>query len=716
MSSLDYVVLAAYFVLMIWIGRVAMRRVKAQEDYFMGGRQFGKWLQAFAAFGAGTGSSDPVNTARTSFTSGMSGIWSTMSWLFVTPFYWITGVWYRRMRHLTLGDWFTERYESKALGAGYTIFGIIFYIVYGAMFFAAIGKVAAPLLGDTIILGGQTLNLEYILVPLIAVIVIVYGVLGGLTAAYWTDMVQGIFIIILSIMLVPFGLEALIELFGYPTTDGLMTGFRIMHEQLPAGMFQLVGSANASEFPLYRIIAVTVISLVGVVIQPHFIATGGGSAKTELNARIGLVAGNLAKRFCTIGWAITALIVLALYADNAEMMQDPGKAWGIASRELLIPGLRGLMLACLLAALMSSADTYMIVSSALIVRNIYIPFVNKNASESKCLLIGSVTGIFVIVGATVVSLVVMDVFALLQLTWIVPILFAAPFWIGMYWRRASTGAAWFTIAFTALFFFIIPWVIPMVAPGLQQSERYTKVTHLVTTRIERPAAPSDIRRRAMEIAEYEKSYTTAAGDAVALAELGVRPDPIQDGQIIFDTVVSGGKSIYWSGGVEPLEGAQLVEVGRSEEANRMVVSQTYEGPMQGSGLFRLDFLIYDFFGMDLQGKTDSMLATMELPTKIVLPFLVMIASSFFMGRNSTEALDRYYSKMKTPVRPDPEEDKKALEQALLDKDAHESKKWIPGSDLEIEKPKMLDIFGFLGTFAMCFLIIGLAIWIARIGS
>ena len=502
MSSLDYVVLAAYFVLMIWIGRVAMRRVKAQEDYFMGGRQFGKWLQAFAAFGAGTGSSDPVNTARTSFTSGMSGIWSTMSWLFVTPFYWITGVWYRRMRHLTLGDWFTERYESKALGAGYTIFGIIFYIVYGAMFFAAIGKVAAPLLGDTIILGGQTLNLEYILVPLIAVIVIVYGVLGGLTAAYWTDMVQGIFIIILSIMLVPFGLEALIERFGDQTTDGLMTGFRIMHEQLPAGMFQLVGSANASEFPLYRIIAVTVISLVGVVIQPHLIATGGGSAKTELNARIGLVAGNLAKRFCTIGWAITALIVLALYADNAEMMQDPGKAWGIASRELLIPGLRGLMLACLLAALMSSADTYMIVSSALIVSNIYIPFVNKNASESKCLLIGSVTGIFVIVGATVVSLVVMDVFALLQLTWIVPILFAAPFWIGMYWRRASTGAAWFTIAFTALFFFIIPWVIPMVAPGLQQSERYTKVTHLVTTRIERPAAPSDIRRRAMEIAEY----------------------------------------------------------------------------------------------------------------------------------------------------------------------------------------------------------------------
>ncbi len=50
-------------------------------------------------------------------------MWSVMYWLFVTPFYWITGVWYRRMRHLTLGDWFVERYESRAMGAAYSVFG-----------------------------------------------------------------------------------------------------------------------------------------------------------------------------------------------------------------------------------------------------------------------------------------------------------------------------------------------------------------------------------------------------------------------------------------------------------------------------------------------------------------------------------------------------------------------------------------------------------------
>jgi SSS family solute:Na+ symporter len=146
MHYLDILVLTAYFIILIIIGFVCAKRVKSQEDFFMGGRSFGKLLQTFAAFGIGTGSSDPVNTARTTFTGGMSGMWSVMYWLFATPFYWITGVWSRRMRHLTLGDWFVERYESRRLGAAYAIFGILFQIIYGSMLFSAIGKVAAPIL------------------------------------------------------------------------------------------------------------------------------------------------------------------------------------------------------------------------------------------------------------------------------------------------------------------------------------------------------------------------------------------------------------------------------------------------------------------------------------------------------------------------------------------------------------------------------------------
>jgi SSS family solute:Na+ symporter len=720
MDSLDYLVLVAYFVLMIWMGRVAMRRVKAQEDYFMGGRQFGKWLQAFAAFGAGTGSSDPVNTARTTFTSGMSGIWSTMSWLFVTPFYWLTGVWYRRMRHMTLGDWYVERYESKAMGAAYTVFGILFYMVYGSMLFSAIGKVAAPLLGDTLTVWGSTWQLEYVLVPLIAIIVIVYGVLGGLTAAYWTDMVQGIFIIILSVILVPFGLKALVAQFGDPSTDGLMTGFTIMHQQLPQSLFQLVGSTNSSEFPLYRIVAVTVISLIGIVVQPHFIATGGGSAKTEFHARVGLVAGNLAKRFCTIGWAITALIVLTLYADNAEVMRDPDRAWGIASRELLTSGLRGLMLACLLAALMSSADTYMLVSAALIVRNLYLPYLRPGATEASCLRMGRLCGMIVIVGAALVSLKMMNVFQQLQLTWIVPVVFAAPFWVGLFWRRATTTASWVTIGFTVVFFFVAPRLIPVVMPSIKESNRFTIVTDQVTTRVPRQATPSDVRRRQMEIQEYERLQSSAQGTPSfnASQDQNNAPMPLTVGATVHDTLVSGGKSIYWSGGVETLAGAQMVVIQNQQDSSsgKEVVRRNFEGSLRGKGTFRLDFLIYDFMGIKLQTLSDSMLATLELPIKIVLPFLVMIGVSLVTRRNSKEGMDRYYSKMKTAVLPDPEEDRVALNQAYANRQVLEARKWFPGSDLEVEKPTLLDVGGFLITFLICFLIIGLAIWVATIGG
>ncbi|MCS1409073.1 MAG: Osmoregulated proline transporter OpuE [Verrucomicrobia subdivision 3 bacterium] len=722
MHVLDYLVLIGYFGVMLRIGRLAMRKVKKQEDYFLGGRSFGQIIQAFAAFGAGTGSSDPVNTARTSFTSGMSGIWSTMSWLFVTPFYWITAVWYRRMRHLTLGDWFVERYESRRMGAAYTVFGILFYMVYGSMLFSAIGKVAAPLLGDSVSMLGRDVALEYVLVPMVAVIVILYGAFGGLMAAYWTDVLQGICIIVLSVLLIPFGLYALVERFGDPTSQGLLDGFKIMHEQLPASMFTLIGSANASEFPSHRIVAVTVISLIGIVVQPHFIATGGGSAKSESSARMGLVAGNLAKRFCTIGWALTALIVLALFADNAEVISDPDKAWGIASRELLLPGLRGLMLACLLAALMSSVDCYMLVSSALLIRNLYVPFINPNASEAQCLNLARITGAVVVLGAVIFSWSMMNVFQQLQLTWIVPILFAAPFWVGMYWRRATTKAAWITTGFTAAVFFIIPWLLPTLAPSLKLHPRFTQATHLVTTAMSRESTPADVRRRQAEIAAWDAAIAqlqlsgTPAKRAASLAALGSRPEPLGPGDRMIEVRTTGGRAIYWSRGVLPVGDLQLREVSREVQGDMEIVVQAYAGPMSGQGNFNLDFLIYDLLGADMQRKPDSSLATMELPPKIIAPFLVMIVCSLITRRNSKGTLDRYYAKMKTPVERDPEADSRALAEAVKHPERLESKKLFPGTDLEFCRPSVKDVYGFLGTFVLCFLIIGLAVWIASVGA
>ena len=639
MNFADYLVLFIYFSGMAAIGIWAMRQVKAQEDYFMGGRKFGKLFQTFAAFGAGTGSADPVNTARGTFANGMSGMWGVMYWLFVTPIYWISAVWYRRMRCLTLGDWFTERYESKPMGVAYAIFGCFYYIVYGAMLFTAIGKVGVPLLGEEL-MGTKT---EYVLVPLVAVIVMMYGVLGGITAAYWTDLIQGICIILLSILLIPFGLNEVVKRFGAPG-DSWTDGFRVMHEQLPASTFEIVGGSAASEFPLYAIITIVIMNMIGIVLTPHFIVTGGGSAKSEHDARVGLVTGNFIKRFCTIGWVITALIVLTLYGDNAALIGDADMAWGVATRELLGPlgiGLVGLMLACLLAALMSSVDCYMLVCSALVVRNIYVPYGNPNASEQECLRLGRVTGAIVVLGAVVVSVTMLDMFKQLELTWIVPMTFAALFWLGMYWRRATTKAGWITIMFCLLSFFVLPRAIPAVAPELRTNEAYLAVN-----------SPEG---------------------------------------------AAGGQSIYWTGGVKENE----------EEG----------GDKIGQGSFRFDMVIYDkLLGLDLTQYRKAALKTLEFPFKIIAPFLVMIIASLLTQPNSKKALDRLYVKMKTPVDPDPEGDAREIDVSYARPDRFNDRKLFPDSNWEFERLTKMDFWGFVGCFAICFAIIGVVLWVARIGA
>ncbi|TWT53215.1 Sodium/glucose cotransporter [Rubripirellula amarantea] len=671
MTLIDYVVLFVYFAVMIGIGFWAMKGVKNQEDYFMGGRGFGKLLQTFAAFGAGTGAHEPVTVGRTGWTSGLSGVWSALMWLFVTPVYWITAVWYRRMRHLTLGDWFVERYQSKAMGAAYTLFAIVFYMFYLSTMLSAIAKFAVPLLGFEVGLFGW--ELKYTLIPAIALVVILYGVLGGLTAAYFTDLIQGLFIILLSVLLIPSGLWALAKRFGGPDEQTLMDGFRIMHERVSEDHFNLFSGPSSGEFPIQYILSLSILAMVGIVVQPHFIATGGGSAKSEDGARIGLVVGNFLKRLCTVGWALTALIALALLSGNAEIAADPDRVWGVAAREILGPlnlGLVGLMLACLLAAMMSSADTYMIVTSGLVVRNLYAPYIEPDADEKRYLLVGRLTGLIIIIGASWVALRYSDVFGQFKLAMELPILFAAPFWIGMYWRRANCRAAWGTIAFSIVFFFVLPTTLPHLIPSLKESESLAAKTELVTTEFTRNATQADV----------EKRIAWEAIDRDVTSPTGPEPPEAVLGEPITITSITGGKPIYWS---------------ETESLN-------------------IDLVAYSAMGFDLSKASKATLETLRLPSRVLLPFLVLVVLSLFTRRDEPVALQRYFAKMNTPVDPDPVADQVKLKKAYESQSTDH--KIFPHSDWEFVWPTRKDVLGFLAACLVCAAIIALMQFLAKIGG
>lgn len=718
MSTLDYIVVLAYFTVMVLVGFWAMRRVKGQEDYFMGGRGFGKLMQTFAAFGAGTGAHEPVTVGRTGWTSGMSGVWSALMWLFVTPLYWITGVWYRRMRHLTLGDWFVERYESRAMGVAYALFTVTFYMFFLSTMFSAIAKFAVPLLNVD---PAQTEQIGYVLIPAIAMVVMAYGVMGGLTAAYITDLIQGVFIILLSVMLIPYGLWALVAKFGNPETQGIMDGFSILHDRVSPDFFSLFNGPAAGEFPVEYIVSLTLLALVGIVVQPHFIVTGGGSAKSEDEARIGLVTGNFLKRLCTIGWALTALISLALLADNPEIAQDPDQVWGVASREILGPlnlGLVGLMLSCLLAAVMSSADSYMLVTSGVVVRNLWAAYIEPNASEKRCLLVARLSGAIMIIGAAIVAMTLSDVFGQFKLAIEIPLVFAAPFWIGMFWRRASTKAAWITMAYVVIVFFIMPYLLPVLSPGMRTDPSLTAQTNIVTTTTIRKATAADVAKHdAWEVAVTNaKANQDPSQLAALLGKIGTEPPAGAIGDDIKVVTRSGGVSIYWRDGLESKDAPQLVTVSETTAGNRTTLVQKNTATTTGNGPFNIDFLAYHWLGLDLSQTSKGTLEALRLPPRLVTPFLVLILFSFLTKPNSKAALDRYYVKMKTEVKPDPDDDRREMEASYANPQRFDDRRLFPNTQLEFVRQRPKDVIGFLVCVAICVAIIGLLMWLATLGS
>ncbi len=269
-------------------------------------------------------------------------------------------------------------------------------------------------------------------------------------------------------------------------------------------------------------------------------------------------------------------------------------------------------------------------------------------------------------------------------------------------------------------------------PELPTNSDYLQTSRIVVTTTTYPAAATDVAGREAEIALWQKGREQAQTlDAeedrqAALAALGPKPAPLALGDPITKKVTTGGRAIFWSRGVRPVDeqGNQLadvkpVPVGEprqvDEHTTEVVMAYPPGTRLQGQGSFQLDFLLYGLLGMDLTTKSNATLETLELPTVIVAPFLVMVLLSLVTRPNEKQALDRLYVKMKTPVDPDPEADRRELEKSYTNPSRFDHRRLFRGGSLELQRPTAADAIGFLACFAICFLIIWLASAVAMIG-
>jgi Na+/proline symporter len=432
-------------------------------------------------FGNSTEPQGAVSTATLVYERGASGIWYSFQTIFINPYQWFMNTWFRRVRLTTMGDLFEDRFNSRGLSRSYALFQIgvaVLLIGFGcytaykitsslvlkpeAMWtpaerqsvenfyqlkqddaLAAAGTLpdaAKPqyeTLQDLQKMGALHSTVSY-LAPawcrwtfyLVFVGVVgTYILLGGMKGAALNNALQGLLIVAFSVLLIPAGIKHI-------------GGWHALAQKVPPEMFQLVGKGGTAQFSIWDVLAITLVSVVQMnALSPNMAIFG--SAKNEYAARFGGVAGTYAKRFMIILWAFAGLIAIAMYS-GASALADADLVWGTLSKDLLGTGLIGLMLAGVIAAVMSNLAAKSVAISSLFVHNLY-RHIWPNTPESRELAAArwAVVGVLLL-GVTAASYM-RDMESVIKLVITVNAPFGVAVVLIFFWRRLTAGGVWIGI-------------------------------------------------------------------------------------------------------------------------------------------------------------------------------------------------------------------------------------------------------------------------------
>jgi solute:Na+ symporter, SSS family len=713
----DIIVITVYFGILVSVGIWASRKIKSQEDYLLGGRSFGKLLQTFASFGSATSADGPVGVATTTFHNGAAGIWSALLMVFFTPVFWITSPWLRRMRMMTMGDFYEERYGSRNMAATYAVVAAVGMMGLLSVGFTAMSRTimaitpkqvsefgadekrqyelaqeASALEGrdfDTLS-GAEKARLselrllqpqssfshinEALIVWIVCIVVLLYATTGGLAAAFYTDLLQGVFIIALSIILIPFAWAKISLLYA----DGnLLAAPGVLHQKLPASFFEIFGSPTLIDFTWYFILAAALVAGVAVVTQPNQMIANA-AAKDEHTARVGFVTGVFMKRFCTILWGVVGLAAVLLYTGSVH---NSDLIWGHATHDLLGPvgfGLIGLMIASMMAALMSAGSALMLTVSGLLMRNIYRPII-PGRSERHYIWAGRVLGAVFLIGGAIITLTFSSIFELLKFIWTFFVIFAGAFWLGLKWRRANRLGAWVSILTTLLLFYVLPLLLPMLFPSMKQSEFMLLKTQPAPVMRMYTASERDVEQREKEIAEWHAM--DAAGTAANPC-----PQALRVGEEFTKEYQLPSKVIFWS--------------------KQPVVND--HGILEARGYFYPELIVAQWLGFDLVHQPYAVSQTVVLLVPFAFSFLLVVLVALMTPGDRDEITTKFFLKMRTKVRGlGAAVDAEDVANAIRNPEQTKKLLLFPDTEWEFYRWNKQDFWGFVFSIGVVFVVLGL---------
>jgi len=416
-----------YLVLMLGIGLYAYRRTQDLSDYILGGRNLGPLPSALSAGASDMSGWLLMGLPGYAMAAGFGSFWlaggllvgTWLNWLLVAQRLRVYS--FRAENSLTLPAFFEKRFEDS--GHGLRVVSAIFILIF-FLFYTSSGLVAGGKLFETVF------GFQYEIAVIIgAVAVISYTMFGGFLAVSWTDVVQGL-LMVGALLIVP--LVAMGKIGGL---SGTLSAIEAKNPEL----LNMFTEADGSSITLIGTLSLLGWGL-GYFGQPHVLARFKGIKSKDAVPSARRIAV-LWTGVSMIGACLIGLVAIGYLPDG---LGDSETVFMVLVDAIFHPVVAGILLAAILAAIMSTADSQLLVSSSALAEDFYKALFNKEASQEKLVMVGRLAVVGIAIIATALA---MDkdskVLALVSYAWAgFGAAFGPALILSLYWKKMTKAGAY----------------------------------------------------------------------------------------------------------------------------------------------------------------------------------------------------------------------------------------------------------------------------------
>ncbi|NLE25588.1 MAG: sodium/proline symporter [Clostridiaceae bacterium] len=406
-----FIAMCIYMAVVIGIGLYYFKRAGASSDNFLiGGRSLGPWVTAMGAEASDMSGWLLMGLPGVAYWVGLSdAIWTAIGLLIGTYLNWLFVA--KRLRgysviasdSITIPDFLSNRFKEKkkVISTIAALFILIFFTVYAASCFVTVGKLFSTLF-----------SVKYVYMMIAgALFVVFYTFIGGFLAESASDFMQGIVMFISLVMVLVVGISAAggisAVINNAKNIPGFMEFFGIAQPTLVDGVQQLEATGkplfgDAGKYGFLTVISTLSWGL-GYFGMPQvllkFMAIKD-PAQLKLSRRVATV-------WCAI--SLTAAVAIGiigrlLYPDALLTQSSSESIFILLSTDFFIPIFAGFVMAGILAATISSSDSYLLIAASAFSKSIYQGIMKKDANDKQVLSMSRITLLVIAAFAMIVAL------------------------------------------------------------------------------------------------------------------------------------------------------------------------------------------------------------------------------------------------------------------------------------------------------------------------